>query len=104
MVDSVGRDGDDEIEDDVDEVDGEEEEIEILPVVKWDFGTVSDEYIVFRPHVLDDPDQDEDEAEATNWYALTPVQLRELAEQIVGLLQQSDADADQDDDGDDARQ
>lgn len=104
MVDSVGRDENDADDEELDdEVDGDEEEIEILPVVKWDFGTVSDEYIVFRPHVLDDPDQDEDEAEATNWYALTPVQLRELAEQIVGLLQQSDADQDDEDD-DSARQ
>jgi hypothetical protein len=94
MVDSVDRGPEDEDEA-FEEVDGDEEEIEILPVVKWDFGTVSDEYIVFRPHVLEDPDQDEEEAEPTNWYALTPLQLRELAEQIVGLLRQSEGAGDE---------
>ena len=80
----------------------EETEIEVLPVTRWDLGSVSEEYIVFRPHVLTGPDQDEDDAEATNYYALTPVQVRELAEQLIDLLQDVDGgedneDADEDD-------
>lgn len=81
---------DDDIEDE------DETEIEVLPVTRWDLGSVSEEYIVFRPHVLTGPDQDEDDAEATNYYALTPLQVRELAEQLIELLQ----DFDEGDDGD----
>ena len=78
----------------------EDTEIEVLPVTRWDLGSVTEEYIVFRPHVLTEPDQDEDDAEATNYYALTPLQVRELAEQLIELLQDFDGD-DGDDDEDD---
>lgn len=86
-----------------DEMNDEEDEteIEILPVTRWDLGSVSEEYVVFRPHVLTAPDQDEDEAEATNYYALTPLQVRELAEQLVELLQEFDDEDDEDEDEDD---
>lgn len=85
----------------------EETEIEVLPVTRWDLGSVSEEYIVFRPHVLTAPDQDEDDAEATNYYALTPLQVRELAEQLIDLLHdfdggEDDEDQDEDDDEDGA--
>ena len=80
--------------------DTEEMEIEVLPVTRWDLGSVSQEYIVFRPHVLTGPDQDEDAAEATNYYALTPLQVRELAEQLIELLQDFDGEDDDDDDDD----
>ena len=81
----------------------EETEIEVLPVTRWDLGSVSEGYIVFRPHVLTAPDQDEDEAEATNYYALTPLQVRELAEQLIGLLDDFDGgEDDEDEDEDDA--
>ena len=81
--------------------DTEEMEIEVLPVTRWDLGSVSQEYIVFRPHVLTGPDQDEDAAEATNYYALTPLQVRELAEQLVELLQEFDGEDDEDEDDED---
>ena len=80
--------------------DTEEMEIEVLPVTRWDLGSVSREYIVFRPHVLTGPDQDEDAAEATNYYALTPLQVRELAEQLLDLLHDV-GDEEGDDDGED---
>ena len=85
-----------------DELNDEEDEteIEILPVTRWDLGSVSQEYIVFRPHVLTGPDQDEDAAEATNYYALTPLQVRELAEQLLDLLHDV-GDEEGDDDGED---
>ncbi len=82
--------------DDVEDAD-DETEIEVLPVTRWDLGSVSEEYIVFRPHVLTGPDQDEHDAEATNYYALTPLQVRELAEQLIDLLQEFDESDAEDD-------
>ena len=95
------RPDEDDIDDDGDDAgEFEDTEIEVLPVTRWDLGSVTEEYIVFRPHVLTEPDQDEDDAEATNYYALTPLQVRELAEQLVELLQEFDGE-DEDDEDDD---
>ena len=95
------RPDEDDIDDGDDAGEFEDTEIEVLPVTRWDLGSVTEEYIVFRPHVLTEPDQDEDDAEATNYYALTPLQVRELAEQLIELLQDFDGEDDDEDDEDD---
>ena len=76
----------------------------MLPVAKWDIGLASREFLVFRPHVMTGPDEDPDDAEPSNYYALTPIQARELAEQIADALAHLEDEEDEDEDGSDASQ
>lgn len=62
----------------------ENEEISVFPVTRWDAGPIpAMGFFMWRPHYIASPMQSIDSATPSRFYALTPMQLRALAQTML---------------------
>lgn len=57
----------------------QQENENIYPMANWDVGPIEEHnLIVFRPHFISSPEQTQDDAEISRYYAMTVSQAKEL--------------------------